>query len=171
MGYFSFCLELFKELEDGLGDLGDGIGQTKVGQADQNNAMGLEILDLASDAGKGTSDDADLAAWFGIGLIDLEGDAQTIDVFTTRANIVEGSSRCLGWDSPEQPSSGGLHVSPCSFGHTGFTGTSFWMDPEKGVAVALLTNAVHPKRECKGNGYFPWRNRMHTYAYEVLGVK
>ncbi|MBO4527201.1 MAG: serine hydrolase [Victivallales bacterium] len=95
---------------------------------------------------------------------------QTIDVFTTRANIVEGSSRCLGWDSPEQPSSGGLHVSPCSFGHTGFTGTSFWMDPEKGVSVALLTNAVHPKRECKGNGYFPWRNRMHTYAYEVLGV-
>ena len=44
------------------------------------------------------------------------------------------------------------------------------MDPEKGVSVALLTNAVHPKRECKGNGYFPWRNRMHTYAYEVLGV-
>ena len=44
--------------------------------------MGLEILDLSSDAGKGTSDDADLAAWFGIGLIDLEGDAQTIDVFT-----------------------------------------------------------------------------------------
>ena len=94
----------------------------------------------------------------------------TIDVFTTRANIVEGSSRCLGWDSPEQPSSGGLYVSPCSFGHTGFTGTSFWMDPEKGVSVALLTNAVHPKRECKGNGYFPWRNRMHTYAYEVLGM-
>ena len=44
--------------------------------------MGLEILDLSSDAGKGTSDDADLAARFGIGLIDLKGDAQTIDVFT-----------------------------------------------------------------------------------------
>lgn len=44
--------------------------------------MGLEILDLASDAGKRTTDDADLAARLGIGLIDLEGDAQTIDVFT-----------------------------------------------------------------------------------------
>ena len=44
--------------------------------------MGLEVLDLSSDAGKRTTDDADLAAWLGIGLIDLEGDAQTIDVFT-----------------------------------------------------------------------------------------
>lgn len=44
--------------------------------------MGLEILDLASDAGKRTTDDADLAAWLGIGLIDLKGDAQALDVFT-----------------------------------------------------------------------------------------
>lgn len=73
---------LFKELEVGLGDLGDGIGQTKVGQADENDAVGLEILDLASDAGKGTTDDADLAAWLGIGLIDLEGDAQALDILT-----------------------------------------------------------------------------------------
>ena len=44
--------------------------------------MGLEILDLASDAGKGPTDDADLAAWFDIDLIDLEGDAQALRVFT-----------------------------------------------------------------------------------------
>ena len=44
--------------------------------------MGLEVLDLSSDAGKRTTDDADLAAWLGIGLIDLEGDAQALDVFT-----------------------------------------------------------------------------------------
>ena len=44
--------------------------------------MGLEVLDLASDAGKGPTDDADLAAWLDIGLIDLEGDAQAFDVFT-----------------------------------------------------------------------------------------
>lgn len=44
--------------------------------------MGLEILDLASDAGKRTTDDADLAAWLGIGLIDLEGDAQALNVLT-----------------------------------------------------------------------------------------
>lgn len=44
--------------------------------------MGLEVLDLSGDAGKGTTDDADLAAWLDIGLIDLEGDAQALDVFT-----------------------------------------------------------------------------------------
>ena len=69
-------------MEVGLGDLGDGIGQAKVGQADENDAMGLEILDLSGDAGKGTTDDADLAAWLGIGLIDLKGDAQALDIFT-----------------------------------------------------------------------------------------
>ena len=49
--------------------------------------MGLEILDLSSDAGKRTTDDADLAAWLDIRLIDLEGDAQALDIFT-----------CLGID-------------------------------------------------------------------------
>lgn len=69
-------------MEVGLGDLGDGIGQAKVGQADEDDAVGLEVLDLASDAGKGTTDDADLAAWLGIGLIDLKGDAQALDILT-----------------------------------------------------------------------------------------
>ena len=44
--------------------------------------MGLEVLDLSSDAGKRPTDDADLAAWLDIGLIDLEGDAQALDIFT-----------------------------------------------------------------------------------------
>lgn len=73
---------LFKELEVGLGDFGDGIGQTKVGQADEDDAVGLEVLDFSGDAGKGTTDDADLAARLDIRLIDLEGDAQALDVFT-----------------------------------------------------------------------------------------
>ena len=44
--------------------------------------MGLEVLDLSCDAGKGASDDADLAAWRGVGLIELKGDAQALHVFT-----------------------------------------------------------------------------------------
>ena len=44
--------------------------------------MGLVVLDLASDAGKGTADDADLAAGLGIGLIEFKGDAQAFHVFT-----------------------------------------------------------------------------------------
>ncbi len=94
-------------------------------------------------------------------------DRDIFDLFTRRANLVEGSSRCLGWDSPTQPSSGGRLVGPNAFGHTGFTGTSFWIDPDAECAVILLTNAVHPDRNAKKN-YFPWRNDVHTLAMEAL---
>ncbi|MFL5486186.1 MAG: serine hydrolase, partial [Gemmatimonadaceae bacterium] len=43
-------------------------------------------------------------------------------------------------------SSAGRYFSPRSFGHTGFTGTSIWIDPERGVFVVLLTNRVNPTR-------------------------
>ena len=41
----------------------------------------------------------------------------------------------------------GSFFSPDSFGHTGFTGTSIWVDPERDLFVILLTNRVHPTRE------------------------
>ncbi|MGH7506234.1 MAG: serine hydrolase domain-containing protein, partial [Longimicrobiales bacterium] len=47
----------------------------------------------------------------------------------------ETSSRALGWDTPSGRSSAGRFFSPRSFGHTGFTGTSIWMDPERGLFV------------------------------------
>lgn len=75
----------------------------------------------------------------------------TIALFTRRAGIVSGSSRALGWDTPsESGSSAGRHFSDRSFGHTGFTGTSMWADPERDVGVVLLTNRVHPSRENEG---------------------
>ncbi|MGZ8494029.1 MAG: serine hydrolase domain-containing protein, partial [Gemmatirosa sp.] len=46
-----------------------------------------------------------------------------------------GASRALGWDTPTPNSSAGRFLSPRSFGHTGFTGTSLWVDPERGVFV------------------------------------
>jgi CubicO group peptidase (beta-lactamase class C family) len=82
-----------------------------------------------------------------------------VELFTERAGI-PASSRALGWDTPTdesgqrsstpgQPgySSAGSLFSARSFGHTGFTGTSMWMDPERGLYVILLTNRVHPTRE------------------------
>ncbi|HEV2642311.1 MAG TPA: serine hydrolase, partial [Candidatus Elarobacter sp.] len=57
-----------------------------------------------------------------------------------------GSSRTLGWDTPSGQSSAGRYFSPRSYGHTGFTGTSIWTDPERGVWVVLLTNRVYPTR-------------------------
>ena len=56
------------------------------------------------------------------------------------------SSRALGWDSPEGGSSAGQFFSPWSYGHTGFTGTSIWIDPQKDLFVVVLTNRVNPTR-------------------------
>jgi serine-type D-Ala-D-Ala carboxypeptidase len=66
--------------------------------------------------------------------------------FARPQNIVPGSSRALGWDTPSPGSSAGTKLSPLSFGHTGFTGTSLWIDPVHQVAIVLLSNRVNPTR-------------------------
>ncbi len=57
------------------------------------------------------------------------------------------SRRALGWETPTGGNSAGSRLSAVAFGHTGFTGTSLWMDPAQGVFVLLLTNRVNPTRE------------------------
>ena len=95
---------------------------------------------------------------------------ETVSEFTTKANIVDGSSRLLGWDSPGGYASGGIYLSDNSFGHTGFTGTSMWIDPDQGIIVILLTNAVHPNRKNKSPKYYDWRQRIHSSVYESLSI-
>lgn len=70
---------------------------------------------------------------------------QTVARWT--APQVAGSSRALGWDTPSGESSAGRFFSTRSFGHTGYTGTSMWMDPERGLFVILLTTRVNPTAE------------------------
>jgi CubicO group peptidase (beta-lactamase class C family) len=72
--------------------------------------------------------------------------AKTIAQFT-RAQNLEISHRGLGWETANGANSGGRFMSPSAFGHTGFTGTSIWMDPENDVFVILLSNRVNPTRE------------------------
>lgn len=55
-----------------------------------------------------------------------------------------GASRAIGWDTPAGQSSAGRYFSARSFGHTGYTGTSMWVDPERGLFVILLTTRVNP---------------------------
>ncbi len=81
----------------------------------------------------------------------LEGDESALGVtpgtlrtFVTRV-AVPGSSRALGWDTMLPTSSCGSRLSPRAFGHTGFTGTSLWIDPERRFYAVLLANRVHPK--------------------------
>jgi CubicO group peptidase (beta-lactamase class C family) len=70
---------------------------------------------------------------------------QTIARWTARQG--GAASRALGWDTPAPGSSAGRYFSPRSFGHTGFTGTSIWIDPERGLFVVLLMNRVNSRGE------------------------
>ncbi|MBT8338300.1 MAG: beta-lactamase family protein [Gemmatimonadetes bacterium] len=81
----------------------------------------------------------------------------TVRGFTRRADST--SSRALGWDTPSGRSSAGDLFSAASFGHTGFTGTSLWVDPEREVFVVLLTNRVHPTRA--NSRHVPLRRAVH----------
>ncbi len=64
--------------------------------------------------------------------------------FLARQKLPVSSDWALGWDTPTQgASSSGKHFSTNSVGHLGFTGTSLWIDLDRGVVIALLTNRVH----------------------------
>lgn len=67
--------------------------------------------------------------------------------WTQRQNQPEGSSRALGWDTPSENSSAGHFMSAQSFGHTGYTGTSIWVDPSRDLVIVLMTNRVNPTRD------------------------
>ena len=62
------------------------------------------------------------------------------------------SRRGLGWDKPVQSdwnSPTSIKASPKTFGHTGFTGTCMWVDPEFNLVYIFLSNRVHPDRNSK----------------------
>ena len=71
---------------------------------------------------------------------------ETIERFTAVQNA-SLSHRALGWETPNGSNSAGRRMSSRAFGHTGFTGTSIWMDPANDVFVVLLTNRVNPTRQ------------------------
>jgi len=71
--------------------------------------------------------------------------SETIELFTKRQS--QENSRALGWDTKsEKGSSAGNLFGENSFGHTGFTGTSIWVDPDRNLFVVFLTNRVYPSR-------------------------
>jgi CubicO group peptidase (beta-lactamase class C family) len=68
---------------------------------------------------------------------------ETIARWTSRQNRF--SSRALGWDAPAVGASAGRYFSPRSFGHTGYTGTSIWVDPERSLFVVVLMNRINSR--------------------------
>jgi|HubBroStandDraft_6_1064221.scaffolds.fasta_scaffold00944_10 beta-N-acetylhexosaminidase len=91
----------------------------------------------------------------------------TIQEFTARQAIAD-SARTLGWDAVTQPSSSGHFFSPASFGHTGFTGTSLWIDPDRDLFVILLTNRVNPTRA--NEQIRQLRPAVHDAIMQALGL-
>ncbi|MEX2110524.1 MAG: serine hydrolase [Gemmatimonadaceae bacterium] len=66
----------------------------------------------------------------------------TVELFTSRSV----GHRALGWDTAEGDHGAGRYLESTAYGHTGFTGTSLWIDPERQMFVILLTNRVHAAR-------------------------
>ncbi len=80
---------------------------------------------------------------------------------------VVSNSRGLGWDTKsEKGSSCGNKFSKNSFGHTGFTGTSVWVDKDKELFVVLLTNRVYPTRN--NNKHIRFRPLIHTAIVDAV---
>jgi CubicO group peptidase (beta-lactamase class C family) len=87
--------------------------------------------------------------------------------FWKRNGVVNGSTWALGWDTPTAgQSSAGSHFSPAAVGHLGFTGTSIWIEPEREIALTILTNRVHPRRDNEAIRDF--RPLIHDRIMEVL---
>ncbi|GBD91455.1 penicillin-binding protein 4* [bacterium BMS3Abin04] len=93
----------------------------------------------------------------------------TINKWTTRQS--DQSSRGIGWDtkSVKGYSSFGTKFSSNSYGHTGYTGTSVWVNKDTGIFVILLTNRVYPTR--KNRKIIKFRPIIHDAIYEALYSK
>jgi serine-type D-Ala-D-Ala carboxypeptidase len=90
----------------------------------------------------------------------------TVELFTRREGTPEGSSRALGWDTPSAPSQSGKYFSPRSFGHLGYTGASLWIDLERQLSIALLTNRTWP--DCQNQAIKQVRPAFHDAVVEAL---
>jgi len=90
----------------------------------------------------------------------------TVTQFTTPQQL-SGGIRTLGWAVPTPGGLSGRYFSEHSFGHTGFTGTSIWIDPDRQLFVVLLTNRVHPTRE--NQNIQQVRRDLHDAVMQALG--
>ncbi len=95
----------------------------------------------------------------------LRVDAELMGEATRQQVESSGERRGLGWMlKSAEGSSAGDRFSAESFGHTGFTGTSLWIDPERALVVAALTNRVYPGRWKEG--ILPFRRALHDVLTE-----
>jgi CubicO group peptidase (beta-lactamase class C family) len=94
--------------------------------------------------------------------------AETVTLFARRESSPQGTSRALGWDTPSPPSQSGKYLSPQSYGHLGYTGTSLWIDPQRELAITLLTNRTYPDNTSQKIKQY--RPRIHDAVIESFGL-
>ncbi len=120
----------------------------------------------------GTANDvAKICAMFLRGGVDYEGhqiiSKSTIEKFTTTKRFRSGAVRALGFDKLNPDKSPYTEV---SFGHTGFTGTYFWVAPDRDMYIVLLTNRVHPTRANRKLNS-EWRGKMWQMCDSLHNVR
>jgi beta-glucosidase-like glycosyl hydrolase/CubicO group peptidase (beta-lactamase class C family) len=93
---------------------------------------------------------------------------ETIDLFTRASNVENNNRRALGFDKPEMDYSKPGPTCQCisgeSFGHTGFTGTMAWADPDKDIVYIFLSNRVYPDQ----NNFTLVREDVRTDIQEAI---
>lgn len=96
----------------------------------------------------------------------------TLDYFNTYHYAADSNRRGLGFDKPlhkyEDHRTNCRDASPSSFGHSGFTGTYTWADPETGLVYVFLSNRVHP--DMNNTKLMDWdiRTNIHQLFYEAI---
>jgi CubicO group peptidase (beta-lactamase class C family) len=98
--------------------------------------------------------------------------AQTIEKFTTCAFCENGNRKAFGFDRPEADSTKADNTGKCtsqrSYGHTGFTGTIMWVDPEYDLLYIFLSNRIHPDASNTLLSSMQVRSNVQKVIYESL---
>jgi CubicO group peptidase (beta-lactamase class C family) len=94
----------------------------------------------------------------------------TIPTFTKTYQV--GNRRGLGWDRPNPDGGGGVSdlASRNSFGHTGFTGTCVWIDPDQELVYIFLSNRVYPNAENNKLARYKVREKIQSVVYESMNT-
>lgn len=137
------------------------------GEVDDENAWLLG--GVAGHAGlfATAGDVLDLVRSFVAGARGQGGPFAGVDALLNRDAGPPGATRVMGFDTPaSRGSAAGDRAPPGTFGHLGFTGTSFWGHPESGAAIVLLTNRVHPDR--RNDAIRRIRPPLHDAVWEAM---
>ncbi|MEE4259043.1 MAG: serine hydrolase, partial [Bacteroidales bacterium] len=100
---------------------------------------------------------------------------ETVDFFTSYQFPDNDNRRGLGFDKPllefEEHRTNCRSASPASYGHSGFTGTYTWADPETGLVYVFLSNRVYPDMNNTKLMELDIRTNIHQLFYEAIGIK